>query len=168
MMCPPSSRRRHPQIHAMFLERFEQVREQHVSDNELSERRRLLIGAYFLAEYSLESAALFNPSIVPHTTRPTCHRELCGSFSACVRPVKVTFLPSHFAPGSSIADNRIEVHEPCASADRTSSDTEFRLREGSVFEKAERTWSGQRFYTSGAESASRHIFDARASTKYRR
>ena len=27
---------------------------------------RLLIGSYFLAEYSLESAALFNPSIVPH------------------------------------------------------------------------------------------------------
>jgi predicted GH43/DUF377 family glycosyl hydrolase len=26
----------------------------------------LLIGSYFLAEYSLESAALFNPSIVPH------------------------------------------------------------------------------------------------------
>ena len=32
----------------------------------LSEQRRLLIGSYFLAEYSLESAALFNPSIVPH------------------------------------------------------------------------------------------------------
>ena len=25
-----------------------------------------MIGSYFLAEYSLESAALFNPSIVPH------------------------------------------------------------------------------------------------------
>ena len=33
---------------------------------EISEQRRLLIGSYFLAEYSLESAALFNPSIVPH------------------------------------------------------------------------------------------------------
>ena len=33
---------------------------------EISEHRRLLIGSYFLAEYSLESAALFNPSIVPH------------------------------------------------------------------------------------------------------
>ncbi len=32
----------------------------------VSEQRRLLIGSYFLAEYSLESAALFNPSIVPH------------------------------------------------------------------------------------------------------
>ena len=33
---------------------------------DISEQRRLLIGSYFLAEYSLESAALFNPSIVPH------------------------------------------------------------------------------------------------------
>ncbi len=32
----------------------------------ISEQRRLLIGSYFLAEYSLESAALFSPSMVPH------------------------------------------------------------------------------------------------------
>src|SRR5947209_19270666 len=35
-------------------------------DGEISEQRQLLIGSYFLAEYSLESAALFNPSMVPH------------------------------------------------------------------------------------------------------
>ena len=57
---------RHGQIHKLFLERFEQVRELMLTDAELSEQRRLLIGSYFLAEYSLESAALFNPSIVPH------------------------------------------------------------------------------------------------------
>ena len=32
----------------------------------LSGERRLLLGAYVTAEYSVESAALFNPSIVPH------------------------------------------------------------------------------------------------------
>jgi predicted GH43/DUF377 family glycosyl hydrolase len=32
----------------------------------LSETKRALIGAYFTMEYSIESAALFNPSIVPH------------------------------------------------------------------------------------------------------
>jgi predicted GH43/DUF377 family glycosyl hydrolase len=58
--------RRHQQIHQVFMERFEQVRESLAADQELSEKRRLLIGSYFLAEYSLESAALFNPSIVPH------------------------------------------------------------------------------------------------------
>jgi predicted GH43/DUF377 family glycosyl hydrolase len=57
---------RHQHIHKLFLERFEQVRETLSTDDELSEQRRLLIGSYFLAEYSLESAALFNPSIVPH------------------------------------------------------------------------------------------------------
>ena len=57
---------RHDRIGKRFLDRFHEVREQHVSDDGLSEQRRLLIGSYFLAEYSLESAALFNPSIVPH------------------------------------------------------------------------------------------------------
>ena len=55
-----------PDIRRRFLERFEQVRESLVMADEISEERRLLIGSYFLAEYSLESAALFNPSIVPH------------------------------------------------------------------------------------------------------
>jgi predicted GH43/DUF377 family glycosyl hydrolase len=57
---------RHQRIPELFLERFEQVRGLLLTDAELSEQRQLLIGAYFLAEYSLESAALFNPSIVPH------------------------------------------------------------------------------------------------------
>jgi predicted GH43/DUF377 family glycosyl hydrolase len=57
---------RHRNIRNLFLERFEQVRELVPPDADLSEQRRLLIGSYFLAEYSLESAALFNPSIVPH------------------------------------------------------------------------------------------------------
>ncbi|MBI2688454.1 MAG: glycoside hydrolase family 130 protein [Acidobacteria bacterium] len=58
--------RRHQAIHKVFAERFEQVRGSLATDQNLSEQRRLLIGSYFLAEYSLESAALFNPSIVPH------------------------------------------------------------------------------------------------------
>ncbi len=57
---------RHQQISDLFLRRFGQVCESLAAVEELSEQRRLLIGAYFLAEYSLESAALFNPSIVPH------------------------------------------------------------------------------------------------------
>jgi predicted GH43/DUF377 family glycosyl hydrolase len=34
--------------------------------DDLAHNRRLLIGSYLTAEYSIESAALFNPSIVPH------------------------------------------------------------------------------------------------------
>ncbi len=63
-ICAEFSKRHH-QIRGLFLERFEQVREM-VPTDDLSEQKRLLIGSYFLAEYSLESAALFNPSIVPH------------------------------------------------------------------------------------------------------
>jgi len=59
--------RRHQQIRDRFLQRFEQVGESLATVEGVSEQRRLLIGAYFLAEYSLESAALFNPSIVPHS-----------------------------------------------------------------------------------------------------
>ena len=58
--------RRHQQIHKSFLERFEQVRDLVMTDEVISEQRQLLIGSYFVCEYSLESAALFNPSIVPH------------------------------------------------------------------------------------------------------
>jgi len=57
---------RHRDIQKVFLDRFEEVRQLTGLAGELSEGRKLLIGSYFLAEYSLESAALFNPSIVPH------------------------------------------------------------------------------------------------------
>jgi len=57
---------RHQNIRDRFLERFEQVCDLLLTAGEVSEQRRLLIGSYFLAEYSLESSALFNPSIVPH------------------------------------------------------------------------------------------------------
>jgi len=43
---------RHEQIRRRFLERFEQVRESLTMAEEISEPRRLLIGSYFLAEYS--------------------------------------------------------------------------------------------------------------------
>lgn len=57
--------RRHDDIPNRFLKRFEEVRGKLFAGEQLSEARRQLIGSYFLAEYSLESAALFNPSIVP-------------------------------------------------------------------------------------------------------
>lgn len=51
----------------LLLERqFDSVRRYMPSDVLPSKERRLLIGSFFLAEYSFESAALFNPSIVPH------------------------------------------------------------------------------------------------------
>ncbi len=57
---------RHVNIRDIFRERFEQVRGTLPTDRPLSQERQLLLGSYFTNEYSLESAALFNPSIVPH------------------------------------------------------------------------------------------------------
>jgi len=57
---------RHQKLRPFFLKRFEQVRSYLLTDQPLSEERQLLIGAYFTQEYSLESAALFNPSMVWH------------------------------------------------------------------------------------------------------
>ena len=57
---------RHVKIREFLRRRFEQVRPSLRSGQEFSEARQLLLGAYFTHEYSLEAAALFNPSIVPH------------------------------------------------------------------------------------------------------
>jgi hypothetical protein len=57
---------RHHKLQRFLLLRFEDVREHVVTDRPLSEEQRLLIGAYFTLEYSLEAAALFNPSVIPH------------------------------------------------------------------------------------------------------
>ena len=57
---------RHWQTRHVFLERFEQVRAELDLDPDLREERKELIGAYFCHEYSYTSAALMNPSIVPH------------------------------------------------------------------------------------------------------
>jgi len=59
-------RGRHHRLQQFFLVRFEQLRRFMVTDSVLSEERRMLIGAYFTQEYSVESAALFNPSMVWH------------------------------------------------------------------------------------------------------
>ncbi|WP_044892216.1 glycoside hydrolase family 130 protein [Opitutus terrae] len=57
---------RHKKTRELFLARFEFVRRYLATDREPSEAQRLVIGSYFTHEYSLEAAALFNPSIVPH------------------------------------------------------------------------------------------------------
>src|SRR5438093_2193700 len=56
---------RHQQVDKLFRNRFARVRN-YVGDRKVSTKRQALIGSYFTHEYSPESAALFNPSIVPH------------------------------------------------------------------------------------------------------
>ena len=58
---------RHRDFEGMVKRRFDDELARYVPEpQKLSLERRLLLGAYFMMEYSVESAALFNPSIVPH------------------------------------------------------------------------------------------------------
>lgn len=57
---------RHKKIEHYLLNRYAQIHQELNIQEELGIQRRLLIGACFVQEYSMESAALFNPSIVPH------------------------------------------------------------------------------------------------------
>ncbi|MGP8248220.1 MAG: glycoside hydrolase family 130 protein [Bryobacteraceae bacterium] len=103
---------RHQNIRKLFLDRFEQVREMVPAGAEVSEQRRLLIGSYFLAEYSLESAALFNPSIVPHPDQEGLPPGALR-FILSLRATGEGHVSSiTFRNGLIYADQRIEVFTP--------------------------------------------------------
>jgi len=57
---------RHRNILKIFDRNLQVVEKYLPPDVDLSETKKRLIGAYFTKEYSIESAALFNPSIIPH------------------------------------------------------------------------------------------------------
>lgn len=57
---------RHADLIAILAERYAHIRDLLGLDEDPIQERRLLIGAYFSNEYSFQSAALFNPSIVRH------------------------------------------------------------------------------------------------------
>jgi len=104
--------KRHQQIRNLFMERFEQVRELVSIQEDLSEQRRLLIGSYFLAEYSLEAAALFNPSIVPHPDQSGLPAGALR-FILSLRATGEGHVSSiTFRTGIVHPDNRIEVFAP--------------------------------------------------------
>ncbi|MRT92260.1 glycoside hydrolase family 130 protein [Ancylomarina sp. 16SWW S1-10-2] len=57
---------RHKNIGLQFERHFNKVLEFMPKIESISKTKKMLIGAYFTMEYSIESAALFNPSIIPH------------------------------------------------------------------------------------------------------
>jgi len=57
---------RHRNFRELLQRNFGRIAEHVPQRTILSSEQHLLLGAYFTAEYSVEAAALFNPSIVPH------------------------------------------------------------------------------------------------------
>jgi predicted GH43/DUF377 family glycosyl hydrolase len=57
---------RQVKIDEFLMRRFHEVSPHLLNGQRLSEERQLLLGGYFTYEFSLEAAALFNPSMVPH------------------------------------------------------------------------------------------------------
>jgi len=57
---------RHKDILTVLNRHYQQTQSFIPKQATVSEERKLLIGSYFTHEYSIEAAALFNPSIVPH------------------------------------------------------------------------------------------------------
>lgn len=121
--------KRHHGLHERFQKRFEQVCSHRDCLQELSEPKRLLIGACFLAEYSLESAALFNPSIVPHLDQ----RDLPVGALRFVLSLRATgeghISSITFRTGVIGPDNEIEIDPPKGFL------TEARQVPNSIFQK---------------------------------
>ncbi|MCK9452693.1 MAG: glycoside hydrolase family 130 protein [Bacteroidales bacterium] len=57
---------RHRDIQLQLLRHYDKIAEYVPKATIINKTQKLLIGAYLTMEYSIESAALFNPSIVPH------------------------------------------------------------------------------------------------------
>ncbi len=57
---------RHRRVDVLFEENYQMAATQVRHKNNWSPQRRMLAGAYFTMEYAIDSAALFNPSIVAH------------------------------------------------------------------------------------------------------
>ncbi len=107
---------RHQDVEQFFARRFEQVRNWVPPRAKISEQRQLLIGSYFTHEYSPESAALFNPSIVPH---PDQKRLPQGAerFILTLRATGEGHISSvSFREGIVTAQNRVELVPPVQMA----------------------------------------------------
>ena len=103
---------RHLDIHSVWRRNFDSVKSHIPGNGQLSETRQLYIGALFSGEYALESAALFNPSIVPH---PDQSALAAGDlrFILSLRATGEGHISSiEFRSGVIRADHSIEVDSP--------------------------------------------------------
>jgi predicted GH43/DUF377 family glycosyl hydrolase len=105
--------KRHNNIASEFDENYRAAMALIGASDDLSRNRRLLIGSYLTAEYSIESAALFNPSIVPHHNQ----RNIPAGAVRFIMSLRATG-EGHvssivFRSGVITADHQVQI-DPCA------------------------------------------------------
>ena len=98
---------RHYNFDQRLIEHFEQLEYRLGKKIKMSEEGKKLLGAYVSQEYSIEGAALFNPSIVPHFDQPEPDKT---RFILSFRPVGEEHISSlRFGTGTVDADNIIHI-----------------------------------------------------------
>jgi predicted GH43/DUF377 family glycosyl hydrolase len=68
---------RHRNLEAILLKNYSTVAVKNSQAESFSEKKKLLLGAYYSNEYSLESAALMNPSMVMSPSVESDEAEIC-------------------------------------------------------------------------------------------
>ncbi len=106
-------RTRHGNMATVLDENYRMALEITGQPDDCSRNRRMLIGAYLTAEYSIESAALFNPSIVPHHNQ----RNIPAGAVRIIMSLRATG-EGHvssivFRTGVIYSDGRIQI-DPCS------------------------------------------------------
>jgi len=105
-------RPRHKGIRGIFRQNYAMATELLESRPQASDERRLLIGAYFTNEYSLETAALFNPSMVLHPDQSRVARGAIR-FIMSVRACGEGHISSiEFRTGTVDAEQRVVIDAP--------------------------------------------------------
>jgi len=94
--------KRHRNINDILLKNYSEVEQYVEKPREVSKERKMLIGAYFTREYSIESAALFNPSIVADP-------DQSGLASGCLRCI-ISFRATGEGHLSSIEFRRVVIN----------------------------------------------------------
>ncbi len=103
---------RHRDLAGTFGERFRLIAHRLADPASMSAQRRLLIGAYFSQEYAVESAALFNPSMVAHPDQGALP-DGATRFLMSVRAVGEGHISSiEFRTGTIDGANRLSFDDP--------------------------------------------------------
>jgi predicted GH43/DUF377 family glycosyl hydrolase len=108
---------RHIEVEQTFIRRYQDVQHLNFTDAEPSDDRKLLIGSYLTSEYSLESAALFNPSMVPHPDQSSLE-DGSVRFIMSLRAVGEGHVSSvAFRTGTIDIDNTVQIDSPTRFAE---------------------------------------------------